>query len=241
MRLRRLSGSPATFWVAALAASLLTGLTAAHLVSRARHDAVLYGAPVPVVVAVHRVEAGEAVRPSDLTVRPVPSSWSPPGALAHPGAAAGRTVVVPLLAGLPVTAEHLAPEGLSGLSALLRPGERAVAVPRDSASVPLQRGDRVDVVASEGGGPGGEAVAAVRLVAAAPVLQVGEEAASLAVPEERAAGVAAAALEGVLTLAVSAPPPAPAPPPPPRPGRPRTGPASASAPAAAHPTPPPLP
>ena len=233
MHLRRLSRSPSAFWAVALAVSLLTGLTATRLLSRARHDAALYGAPVPVVVAAQRVDAGEVVQPSDVALRPVPSSWSPSGALREPALAVGRTVVVALLPGLPVTPEHLAPDGLAGITAQLAPGQAAVAVPRDGASVPLRRGDHVDVVASGLGGSGEGTVAGVRLVAAAPVLEVGDEAASVAVPEDRAAEVAAYALEGLVTLAVSAPPPAPAPPDPPRRGRPRTGPASGSAPGAA--------
>lgn len=233
MHLRRLSRSSSAFWAVALAVSLLTGLTAARLMSRARHDAALYGAPVPVVVAAQRVDAGDVVEPADVVVRPVPSSWSPDRALRRPAQAVGQTVVVTLLPGLPVTSEHLAPDGLAGITALLGAGERAVAVPRDAASVPLRRGDHVDVVASGSGGPGGDVVAGVRLVPASRVLDVGDEAATVAVPEDRAAEVAAYALEGLITLAVSGPRTGPAPPGRPPPGRSRTAPANGSAPAAA--------
>lgn len=215
--------SPLLFWAAASVVALLTGLTAARFVGQARAQALRYGGMRPVVVAVGRVERGAVVNEPEVAVRLVPASAVPPGALSGMDQAVGRTVAVPLLPGVPVVADNLAPEGLRGLNALLPPATRAVAVPRDQASVKLQVGDLVDVLAILDGGASGAGEPTVVLAEAAPVLDVAAESATVAVAPDAAADLAYALAQGVVTLAVTAPPPAPARPTPPGPGRQRTG------------------
>ncbi|MGH9190584.1 MAG: Flp pilus assembly protein CpaB [Acidimicrobiales bacterium] len=215
--------SPLLFWTAASVVALLTGLAAARFVGEARAQAVRYGGMSPVVVAVSRVERGAVVDEPAVALRLVPASLVPPGALSRIGQAVGRTVAVPLLPGVPVVADNLAPDGLRGLSALLPPATRAVAVPRDDASVKLQKGDLVDVLAILDVGVSGAGEPTVVLAEAAPVLDVAAQSATIAVAPDAAADLAYALAQGVVTLAVTAPPPAPARPAQPEPGRPRTG------------------
>jgi Flp pilus assembly protein CpaB len=152
----------------------------------------------------------------------------------------GRTVVVPLFRGASVVVGNLAPDGLQGLAALLPADSVAVAVPTGTSSVPLRRGDRVDVLATfDPPAPGEEPTFAV--AESALVVDVGPEAASVAVAPEAARRVAYAVAAGTVTLAVTAAvtPVPPAPLPPPAPGTQRTAGTTASVPPAAPTTRPP--
>ena len=222
--LRRLTRSPLAYWVAVVALACFTALTVARLVGSAGAEAARYGHLRPAVVAVRPLEAGAVVRPADVAVRSVPAAFLPEGSLPAPSAAVGRTVLVPLFRGAAVLGANLAPDGLRGLAALLPPETRAVSVPTGTASVPLHRGDRVDVLATfDPPPPGQEPTFAV--AEAALVVDVGPEAAAVAVAPEEAKRVAYAVAQGVVTLTVTAEvrPAGPAPPRPPAPGTPRKG------------------
>jgi Flp pilus assembly protein CpaB len=143
----------------------------------------------------------------------MPAAFVPEGSLGATAAAVGRTVIVPLFRGGAVVASNLAPDGLQGLAALLPAGTRAVAVPTGTASVPLRRGDRVDVLATfDPPAAGQDPTFAV--AEAALVVDVGPEAASVAVGPEEAKRVAFAVAGGTVTLVVTTevtPSPGPAP------------------------------
>jgi Flp pilus assembly protein CpaB len=200
--LRRLSRSPLAYWVAVVALAGLTASTVAGHLSQAAAQAARYGRLRPVVTATHAVDIGTVLRPSDVAVRSVPAAFLPEGSLSSSSAAVGRVVVVPLFRGAAVVAANLAPVGLQGLAALLPPGMRAVAVPTGTASVPLRRGDRVDVLATfDPPAPGQEPTFPV--AEAALVVDVGPEAASVAVSSEEAKRVAFAVSSGTVTLVVT--------------------------------------
>jgi pilus assembly protein CpaB len=231
VRLRRLTRSPLAYWLVVACLAGFTGLTASGLVASAADRAAVYGRLRPVLVAARAVEAGAVVRPADIGVRDLPESFLPQGHLASAGAAVGRTVVVPLFPGVPVLAANLAPEGLSGLAALLPSGTRAVAVPTGSASPTVRRGDVVDVLATFDPAPAGEEPT-FPVAQGAMVVDVGAESVALAVGPEEAKRVAFAVARGVVALSVTAGPggvsgtatrAGPAPTPPPAAGRPRTG------------------
>jgi Flp pilus assembly protein CpaB len=234
VRLRRLTRSPLAYWVAVVALAAFTAFTVAGQVDRAGAQVTRYGHLRPVVVATRAVEVGAVVRPADVLVRAMPAAFLPEGAVTATGSVVGRTVVVPLFRGSAVLAAHLAPDGLEGVAALLPAGARAVAVPTGPASVPLRRGDRVDVLATFDPPPAGEEPT-FAVAEAAPVVDVGPEAVTVAVAPEEAKRVAYAVAAGVVTLALTAEvtPAAPAPPRPPAPGTPRTGGTSVSAPPSA--------
>ena len=238
MRLRRLARSPLAYWVAVVALAAFTASTVAGQVDRAEVQAARYGRLRPIVVATHTVEMGAVVRPADVAIRSIPAAFLPEGALAGTGAVVGRTVAVPLFQGAAVLAAHLAPDGLEGVAALLPAGTRAVAVPAGPASVALRRGDRVDVLATFDPPPAGEEPT-FPVAEAAPVLDVGPEAVTVAVGPEDAKRVAYAVAAGVVTLTLTAEvrPAGPARQPQQAPGTPRTGGTSGSVPPAAPATP----
>jgi Flp pilus assembly protein CpaB len=115
----------------------------------------------------------------------------PEGPLAE--APVGGTALVPLAPGEPLLAAKLAPDGVSGVAALVPSGARAIGVPVGDAMPALQRGDRVDVLAPS-------------VVAAdAVVLDVGELVITVAVIAADAPRVADALARGPVTLALASP------------------------------------
>jgi Flp pilus assembly protein CpaB len=128
----------------------------------------------------------------------------------------------PVLAGEPLVAARLAPDGLTGAAALVPPGWRAVAVPLGPAGAPpLAVGDLVDVLAvmptaglpglgsdgagagPDGTGPDGAAQEpAFVLVERAAVVDVTDDAVTVAVPEGDAPRVAWALSNGAVVLAL---------------------------------------
>jgi Flp pilus assembly protein CpaB len=204
MRWRRVAGSPAVFWVAAAGLAVLTGSMVSHLVGAAAAEAARYGSPRPAVVATRRVPVGATVRAGDVAVRRLPAALVPAGGLRRPPV--GRTVVAPLFPGQVVVAGQLAPDGLTGVAALLPRGRQAVAVPTGSARPPVRLGDRVDVLATfdpdkaPDDAPEGEPTFPV--ATGAMVVDVGPDAVTVAVEPDEAARVAFAITAGTVTLAV---------------------------------------
>jgi Flp pilus assembly protein CpaB len=200
--LRRLSRSPLAYWAVVVVLACLTASVVAHLVGEAGAQAARYGRLRPVVTATHAVEMGAVLRTGDVSLRSMPAAFLPEGSLSSTSLAVGRTVVVPLFRGGAVVAANLAPDGLQGLAALLPADTRAVAVPTGTASVPLRRGDRVDVLATFDPPPAGQEPT-FPVAEAALVVDVGPEAASVAVGPEEAKRVAFAVASGTVTLTVT--------------------------------------
>ena len=176
-RRSRLARSPFVFWLGVGGLAFLTASVVAGAIGQARSLSARYGPLEPVVVASRPVERGAALAPADVTVELVPGGFVPRGAFRAVDAVAGRTAVVPLVEGSPVLAGHLAPDGLSGVAALLPVGTRAVTVPADGSSTPkVDRGDVVDV---------------------------GEDSVTVAVRPEEAKSVAYALANGSVTLALT--------------------------------------
>ncbi len=230
----RITRSPLAYWLVVGVLALLTGMVAARLVGNAGALASRYGPLEPVVVVTRALEPGTVVAADDLDVRQVPGSLVPDGAIGGLDGAVGRTVLVPVFPGVALVEAQLAPGGGRGLTALLPPGSRAVAVPNGRPGLALVRGDTVDVLATFDPADAAEGVAPTFPVAtAALVVDVGDESAAVAVTPDEAARVAFALASGVVTLALASPSPAvpdpdvsgssspagPAPPAPPGPGR----------------------
>lgn len=212
-RFPRLSRSPLAYWLVVAVLALLTGMVAARVVGHAGVLAARYGPLEPVVVAVKALEPGAAVGPSDVTLRQVPGSLVPDDALTTTEQATGRTVLSPVFPGVPLVAGQLAPDGRRGLTGLLPPGSRAVAVPNGRPGLVLVRGDSVDVLATfDPAGAADGAPPTFPVAVAALVVDVGDESAAVAVTPDEAARVAFALASGVVTLALASPAPAPAPP-----------------------------
>jgi pilus assembly protein CpaB len=110
------------------------------------------GAPVSVVVAARDLARGTALAPDTLEVRELPAEFAPPGAVHDPAAAAGRVLVGAMAAGEPVTETRLAAPHAGPVAALVPPGLRAFVVATDVPPEAVRAGDRVDVLATFGGG-----------------------------------------------------------------------------------------
>jgi Flp pilus assembly protein CpaB len=125
----------------------------------------------------------------------------------------GAVVRHPILAGEPVAPARLAPDGLTGAAALVPAGERALAVPVGPAGVPpVAVGDLVDVVTvmpgdatapAEGASGDGSGDPAFTLVERAAVVDVAEQAVTIAVPDRDAPRVAWAVANGAVVLALA--------------------------------------
>lgn len=176
------------------------------------------------VVAVARrdLPPGQVVAADSVELREVVSAAVAPAALDE--VPLGSVVRYPVAAGEALVGSRLAPEGLTGLAALVPDGERAVALPvGPAARPPLQVGDLVDVLAvlaldvpltevepeppvegteeeEEGGDAAGRVVP---LVERAVVVDVAEEAVTVAVPSAMASAVAQVVTQGAVVLTLT--------------------------------------
>jgi Flp pilus assembly protein CpaB len=207
VRLRVLSRSPLTYWVAVGALALVTTLAISGLLGRARTAAARYGSPRSVVVATHDIPVGAAVRDADVALRSLPSSLIPPDPLGDIGQARGRVVVVPVFEGEAVVRRQLAPWGLTGAAALLQPGKRGISVAAGPAAAKLTKGDVVDVLATfDPNSPSAAGKEPTFPVAVgASVIDVGGDAVTIAVDPEEAKRVAFASTHGAVTVVLSTP------------------------------------
>ncbi len=193
------------------AASLLVALATARFVSAdlaALHrSASAFGSPRGVVVAAHDLPLGSVVGPDDSRIVRLASESYARGTLYDESDAAGRVVVVPVLAGAQVLERALAPEDRTGLDGLVPPGSRAVRL-SDDAGLRPGPGSAVDVlvtidpslVAEAGGGD-----PTVVVARAALVLASGDDGLTILVTEEEAERLAFATAHGVVTLALAPP------------------------------------
>ena len=207
MRLRLLSRSPVTYWVAVGGLALVTTLAISGLLGRARVEAAKYGSPKPVLVATRDLGAGARVGAGDVEVRSLPSALVPPDAVGDAAQAQGRVVVSAVYEGQAVVRRQLAPWGLTGAAALLPPGKRGISVAAGPAAAKLNKGDVVDVLATfDPAAPeaaGKEPTFPVAI--AASVIDVGGEAVTIAVDPEEAKRVAFAVAHGAVTVVLSSP------------------------------------
>lgn len=226
VRARRALTRPAVrrLCVAGLAAA--TGLTVMSLVAAADDARARWGQTRPVAVATRDLAPGDVVDAGSFEVRELPEAVLPEGVLDGPdggavgdsaegtgpdGGAVGDTPVGavvrhPVLAGEPLVAARIAPDGLTGAAALVPAGWRAVAVPLGAAGAPpVTTGDLVDVLAVSPSGAAGDdgREPAFALVDHALVVDVNDEAVTVAVPEADAPRVAWALSNGVVVLALA--------------------------------------
>jgi Flp pilus assembly protein CpaB len=126
------------------------------------------GPLAPVVMAAEDLERGTVLGPSMLELGEVPAAFVPPGAFETPSEADGRVLAADVAAGEALTATRVAAPDAGPVAALVPPGLRAVIVPAGLPAGTVRAGDRVDLLATFGGGrPYTQTV-----VGAAEVLQV---------------------------------------------------------------------
>lgn len=201
--LRRARRAAAAWWTVAAVAAALAGSHAFDAARAAADARSAWGESIEVAVAARDLAVGDVVSALDVTLAPRPRAVVPAGALEE--VPVHRVVVSPVAAGEVLLAARVAPDGLTGIAALVPVGHRAVAVPVDgslgAASPEVRVGDRVDVLATfdvvdPSGSPAGVVAGAVTVVA------VDETTVTLAVPRDDAPRVAFAAARGTVALAI---------------------------------------
>jgi len=193
---------------AAARRAVVTGVVAVALLmawslgAKARDAIDAYGRLRRVAVARRELEPGRQIGSDDITWRELPALAVPDGALTT--SPTGRIVTAAIGRSEVITDRRIAPEGLSGLRALVPPGRRAIGVPVGDGSVTLEEGDQVDVLAPSRGtsdlDPSGRGATVV--ARAARVLAVGHSAVVLVVSEAEATTIAGALAQGVPVLVV---------------------------------------
>jgi len=209
VRARRAAARPQVRRVAVGLLAVATGLLVTSLVASAEAARDRWGRTRPVVVATRDLSPGDTIEGSDVEVRTLPEAAA--GSTALREAPTGAVVSQPVVAGEALVGQRLAPDGLSGVAALVPAGQRAVAVPLGPMGAPpLSIGDLVDVlavvpVAADGvadtGADTGEP--AFPLAEDAMVVDVGEQSVSVAVPDVDASRLAWTLTNGSVVLALA--------------------------------------
>jgi len=207
VRLRRALVRTITRRAIVVVTAVVTAVAVSSVVRSAEQTRSRWADTRPVAVAEHDLVPGDVVDAGAVVVRQMPTA-------AVAGAASdvvplGAVVRYPIAAGEPVIDDRLAPQGLTGVAALVPAGHRAVAVAKGPAGTPpVHPGDRVDLVALTPGTtdiaePESEAEAAApatTLVDQALVVDVSDTAVTVAVPEALAPEVAYGAAQGLVVL-----------------------------------------
>jgi len=209
VRARRAAARPLVRRVAIGLLAVATGLVVTSLVASAEAARDRWGRTRPVVVATRDLSPGDTIKVSDVEVRTLPEAAA--GSTALREAPTGAVVSQPVVAGEALVGQRLAPDGLSGVAALVPAGQRAVAVPLGPMGAPpLSIGDLVDVLAvvpvaadglADAGADTGEP--AFPLVEEARVVDVGEQSVSVAVPDVDAPRLAWTLTNGSVVLALA--------------------------------------
>ena len=209
VRARRAAARPLVRRVAVGLLAVATGLLVTSLVTSAEAARDRWGRTRPVVVATRDLSPGDTIEGSDVEVRTLPEAAA--GSTALREAPTGAVVSQPVVAGEALVGQRLAPDGLSGVAALVPAGQRAVAVPLGPMGAPpLAIGDLVDVLAvvpvaadgvADAGADTGEP--AFPLAEDAMVVDVGEQSVSVAVPDVDAPRLAWTLTNGSVVLALA--------------------------------------
>jgi len=170
-----LATRPLAYWLLTALVATVLGYGTYGVVAAAERTRAQFGTQAATVVATAAIGPGDALTAANTAIRLLPLALLAEGALTSlPAGAVANASIVP---GEPVLRHRVGRAGDGPIAALLPDGGRGVAVPVDEASLPLRRGDQVDVVAAAVAGAGG--IGAARLVARrARVADVGERACS---------------------------------------------------------------
>ncbi len=206
--LHRLARGHGLRWGLAVVLAVVAGCLAAATVQRAEQVRAAYGESRRVPVAATDLTVGTELTDADIAWRDVPTGLVPDGVADAP---VGRVVTEALVGGEIVVERRLSPGAATGAAALVGPGRRALAVPVEAAPPGLEVGDRVEAYApaTTGGSLAdlsrAQGSGARRVARDALVIAVGDRSVTVSVSGGEAAGLAAAVLDGALTLALVTP------------------------------------
>ncbi len=158
---------------------------------------------VPVLVAEHDLTAGSSLSPADVSVRRVPSTTVPDGALRKPAEVRGRVLAGPARRGAAITDVRLVDAALAAITV----GDEARAAVPIRLSDPavaelLYPGRRVDVIAASRSDEAEVLAERAPVIAVRPPEERGDDGRLVVVglPRQRAPTVASAALTSSVTV-----------------------------------------
>jgi Flp pilus assembly protein CpaB len=194
--------------------AVVAGSLAAATVQRAEQARAAYGEARRVPLAGADLAVGTKLTEADLIWSDLPVGLIPGGVATAP---VGRVVTEPLVKGEVVAERRLSGADATGAAALVGPGRRALAVPVEATPPGLEIGDHVEAYApaTTGGSMAdladladlarAQGSGARRVARDATVIAVDERSVTVSVAGTEAAGLAAAVLDGALTLALVTP------------------------------------
>jgi len=151
---------PPTRVVVAALVALVCGAVVLRLTERAEAAAARYGTTTAAWVARTDLDPGARIGAGDVVREVRPSAFVPEGAVVDDPV--GRRVAEGVTVGEVVAEHRLAGGDRRGVAALVPEGWRALAIPTVDAALPVEVGQRVDVLAAADAteaGPVGEVVA----------------------------------------------------------------------------------
>jgi Flp pilus assembly protein CpaB len=212
VRIRRALARAVTRRVVVILAAAVTAVAVSGVLRSAEQTRSRWAETRSVVVARHDLAAGDLVDPGAVELREVPAAAVADAATDL--VPVGAVVRYPIAAGEPVLPTRLAPEGLTGIAALVPTNHRAVAIPTTQSPIPpLHPTDQVDIIAltpvtaepepeveaeAEPGPP--NTTGASTLVDRAVVVAVSDTTVTVAVPTALAPTVAYGAAQGLVAL-----------------------------------------
>ena len=190
LRIRR---RPLVYWSLTGALALITGMTVSGAVAGAREARAGYGTARVVVIATRDIPAGTTIGPGDTRSEERPIAVVPAGALTE--TPIGQVASAAILEGEPVVESRVAGHGM------IPAGSIGIAVPLDPGTLSLGVGDRVEVLAtfdpdSIDGNP------TIVVAPLALVVDVGDAAVTLSMPQPDGERVAFALSTAVVTIAL---------------------------------------
>ncbi len=187
----RLIHHPIRGRVVGIVLALVAGGLTLGVVSRAESVTSSYGTTRAVSVARQKLDVGVEITDGDIEIREIPVAVIPQGTA---DSSVGRTVTETIHPDEPILEARLAPTGVNGPAALIPSGHRGISIPLDVPAPTLATGDRVDLL-------GGRASA--ELTRDAVVIDVSEDAVTVAVRDTEVLAVTQALTEGVVVLVLA--------------------------------------
>ena len=185
--------------ILAVVLAVACGLVVLRATGRAEATVDRYGRPVTGWVVDSTLEPGDEIGAGDVVADTRPASFLPTGAVEEDPV--GRRVTQVLRPGEVLVEHRLAGGDRRGAAALVPEGWRAVAVPALEAALPVEVGQRVDVLAALD--PAGTGAVGSTVAEDGVVVHVAEDGTvTVAVTPSQAGRIVAALASGVVALAL---------------------------------------
>jgi Flp pilus assembly protein CpaB len=191
---------PLVYWTAVAILVVTTGVVVSSMSREAEVARQAFGDLERVPVARRTLAAGERIGAGDVEWRELPArlvSGLPPDEVVD------QVVSATIYAGEPIVAPRLAPDGAGAVAARVPAGRHALAVPVTVGSPAVEVGDVVDLLAVATPDPSGPAPE--RVARRAPVVDVTDEAVTVAVDADEVRSTAFALGTGAVVIVLTSP------------------------------------